>query len=199
MEKKHKQDLKAFEEYLRHLVKTSPYQPFTTEEIEQILTSYGKPKNLKKYRNEKLVDLMKEAHLQKQARAEACFRDSSKVHSLGELLNSILVIKRIFISQLAQDLEMTADEIENYIENRQPTRSWREDQMQKLAALTGIAIEEIRRIAGETAKTAETKTRAAVESTPEPAPRKPRRPYPNPSGYSSVGMMREEESSNYKK
>jgi len=199
MSKSNNQDIKAFEEYLRHLYKTSEPQPFTTEEIELLLKSCVKPKDLAKYRNDKLVDLMTEAHRQKLTRAEACFRDSSKVHSLGELLNSILVIKRIFISQLAQELEMTAEEIETHIENRLPRRSWREDQMQKLAALTGVAIEEIRRIAGETGKTAETKTRAAFESASKPAPKKPSRPYPMPSGYSGVGMMREENSSNGKK
>jgi len=196
MEKKHNQDLKAFEDYLRHLVKTSPYQPFTTEEIEQILASYGKPKDLKKYRNENLVDLMKEARLQKQARAEACFRYPSKVHSLGELLNSILVIKRIFISQLAQELGMKVEEIKDYIENRPLMQSLREEQIKKLAALTGIALEEIRRIAG---KSAATKTRAAVASILKTAFKKPPRPYPNPSDYSNVGMIGEEKSSNYKK
>jgi hypothetical protein len=98
MAKRKKHDLKAFEEYLRHLYKTSEPQPFTTEEIELLLKSCVKPKDLAKYRNEKLVDLMQEAHLRKQARAEACFRDPSQVHSFGELLNSILVIKRIFVT-----------------------------------------------------------------------------------------------------
>jgi very-short-patch-repair endonuclease len=117
----------------------------------------------------------------------------------GELLNSILVIKRVFISQLAQELKMTAQEIEDYIENRQPARSLREDQMKKLAELTGIEIDEIRRIASETTGTVEMKTRVSVESTQEPMPRKPRRPYPMPSGYSPVGMIRDKESSNDKK
>jgi hypothetical protein len=196
MAKRKKQDLKALEEYLRHLYKTSEPQPFTTEEIELLLKSYVKPEDLVKYRNEKLVDLMKKAHLQKQARAEACFRDPSKIHSLGELLNSILVIKRIFISQLAQELEMTAEEIEDYIENRLPTRSLHEDQVKKLAELTGIAIEEIRRIANETAMTAEMKSRAHVESKQETAPSKPRQPYSTPSGHSTVWMIRDKESSN---
>jgi len=199
MAKKPKQDLKAFEAYLRHLYETSPYRPFTTEQIERILTSFGTPKDLSKYRNEKLIPLMKEIHAQQLAQAEANFRIPSQMHSLGELLDSTLTIKNIFISKLAQELGMTAEEIEDHIENRQPTRSWREDQMQKLATLTGIAIEEIRRIAGETAKAAETKTRTAAESTQAPALRKSPRPYPNPSGYSSVGMMREEKSSHYKK
>jgi ElaB/YqjD/DUF883 family membrane-anchored ribosome-binding protein len=129
---------------------------------------------------------------------DACdknFRNPAQMHSLGELLDSTLIIKNMFISQLAQELEMTAEEIEDYIEIRLPTRSLREDQMQKLAELTGIALEEIRRIAGETAKTAEMKTRAAVEATQEPAPDKPRRPYPTPSGYYTVWIIRDEESS----
>ena len=197
MAKRKKNDLKAFEGYLRHLYKTSEPQPFTTEEIELLLKSCVNPKDLAKYRNEKLIDLMQEAHHRKQARAEACFRDPSQVHSLGEVLNSILVIKRMFISQLAQELEMTAEEIEDYIENRLPTRSCREDQMQKLAGLTGIALEEIQRIASETAEAAKTKTSDSVETTP---PRKPRRSYPTPSDYSNVvGMIHDEESSNYKK
>jgi len=199
MTKRNKQDLEDFEKYLRHLVQTSEPQPFTTEEIELILKSCVKPKDLAKYRNDKLAALMEETYAQQHAQAEANFRNPAQIHSLGELLDSTLIIKTMFISQLAQDLEMAAEEIEDHIENRQPTQSLREDQMQKLAELTGIAIEEIRRIAGETTKTVETKTRVAVESIPEPAPRKPRRPYPNPSGYSGVGMMREEESSNYKK
>lgn len=189
MARKTKQDLKAFEEYLRHLYKTSEPQPFTTEEIELLLKSCVKPKDLAQYRNDELVDLMTEAHLQKQARAEACFRDPSKVHSLGELLNSILVINRIFISKLAQELGMTAEEIENHIENRQPTRSLREDQMQKLAALTGIAIEEIRRIAGETVKRAELPAAQTVAA-------KIRRPYPTAPDYAAAGMMREDNSEN---
>jgi hypothetical protein len=196
MAKRKKHDLKAFEEYLRHLYKTSEPQPFTTEEIELLLKSCVKPKDLAKYRNEMLVALMQEAHLRKQARAEACFRYPSQVHSLGELLNSVLVIKRIFISQLAQELEMTAEEIADYIENRPPTRPLREDQMKKLAELTGIALEEIRRIAGETVKSAEVKTPASVEAT---SPKKPRRLYPMSSDHSAVWMIREEESSNYKK
>jgi len=199
MAKKPKQALKAFEAYLRHLYETSPHRPFTTEQIERILISFGTPKDLSKYRNEKLIPLMKEIHARQLAQAEANFRNPSQMHSLGELLDSTLIIKNMFISQLAQPLDMTPEEIEDHIENRRPTRSLREDQMQKLATLTDIAIEEIRRIAGETAKTAETKTLAAVESTPEPAPGKPPRPYPNPSGYSGVGIMREEKSSHYKK
>jgi hypothetical protein len=102
----------------------------------------------------------------------------------------------MFISQLAQELEITAQEIEDYIENRLPTRFWRDDQMQKLAVLTGIAIDEIRRIAGETAKVAEKKTSAAVDTTP---PRKARRPYPMPSDHSNIWMISDEKSSNYKK
>jgi hypothetical protein len=196
MARKNKQDLKAYEEYLRHLVKTSPYRPFTTEQIERILISFGTPKDLKKYRNEKLISLMAEAHAQQLAQAEANFRNPAQMHSLGELLDNTLIIKNMFISQLAEALDMTSEEIEDYIENRLPTRSLREDQMQKLAALTGIVLEDIRRIADETAKTAEVKTRAAVESTQEPAPGKPRRPYLTPSDHSTVWMIRDKESSN---
>jgi len=199
MARLYKNKRNAFEEHLLHLVKTSPKRPFTSEEVIQILTRYGEPPDWAKQPDEKLIARINEAQTQRLAKAETNFRNPAQMQSLGELLDSTLTIKNMFISQLAQELEMTAEEIEDHIENRRPTRSLREEQMQKLAALTGIAIEEIRRIAGETAKTAETKTRAAVESTPEPTSRKSPRPYPNPSGYSSVGMMREEESSNYKK
>jgi len=199
MARPYKSKRNAFEEHLRHLVKTSPPRTFTSEEVMQILTRYDEPPDWAKQTDEKLIARINEAATQRLAKAETNFRNPAQMHSLDELLDSTLTIKNMFISQLAQDLEMAAEEIENHIENRQPPRSLREDQMQKLAALTGIAIEEIRRIADETAETAETKTRAAVGSTPKPAPRKPPRPYPNPSGYSSVGMRREEESSNYKK
>lgn len=139
---------------------------------------------------------MKEIHNQQLAQAEANFRKPAQMHSLGELLDGTLIIKNRFISQLAQELEMTVEEIEGYIENRLPKRSLREDQIKKLAELTGIAIDEIRRIAGETAKAAEMKTSAFVETTP---PTKPQRPYPMPSDHSTVWMIRDEESSNYKK
>jgi hypothetical protein len=196
MAKQARQNRNAFEEYLRQLVKTSESRPFTTEEIWQILHRHGMPKDLSKYRDERRIEIMKEIHAQQLAQAEANFHNPSQMHSLGELLDSTLIIKNMFISQLAQELEMTAEEIEDYVENRPPAKSLREDQMQKLAKLTGIEINEIRRIASETAKTAETKPPAAVEATP---PRKPPRPYPMPSGYSSVGMIRDEESSKYKK
>jgi hypothetical protein len=196
MAKQARQNHNAFDEYLRQLVKTSESRPFTTEEIWQILHRHGMPKDLSKYRDEKRIEIMKEIHTQQLAQAEAHFRNPEQIHSLGELFESTLIIKNIFISKLAQELEMTAEEIEDHIENRLPRRPLRENQMQKLAELTGFALEEIRRIAGETAKAAEVKTRAAVEATP---PMKPRRPYPMPSGYSSVGMIRDEESSKYKK
>jgi len=180
MAKKPKQALKAFEEYLRHLVQTSPYQPFTTEEIELILKSYGTPKDLKKYRNEKLVSLMKEAHTQQLAQAEANFRNPERMHSLGELLDGTLVIKNMFISQLAQELEMPVEEIEGYIENRPPAKPLTETQLVKLVEMTSLAIEEIRRIANETVKRAETheKTKAV--------PAKSRRPYPTATDYSPL-------------
>ncbi len=199
MTRPYKSKRNAFEEHLLHLVKTSPRRPFTSEEVMQILARYGEPPDWAKKTDEKLIAKINEAKTQRLAKAEANFRNPSQIHSLGELFESTLTIKNIFISHLAQALDMTAEEIEDYIENRQPKRSLREDQMQKLAELTGITIEEIRRIAGETAKTAEMKTRAAVESAQEPAPGKPRRPYPMPSGYSSVGMIRDKESSNFKK
>jgi len=189
MAKKPKQDLKAFEEYLRRLVETSPYQPFTTEEIELILQSYGTPKDLKKYRNEKLVSLMAEVHAQQLAQAEANFRNPAQMHKLGELLDSTLIITNMFISQLAQALDMTAEEIEDYIENRLPAKMMSEAQLVKLAELTGIAIEEIRRIANETLKRAETYT------TTKSASAKPR-PYPTAVDYSAVGMIRDEKTEN---
>lgn len=196
MAKRNKQDLGSFIKHLRHLVQTSEPQPFTTEEIELILKSCVKPKDLAKYRNDKLAAFMEEAYAQQHAQAEDNFRNPAQMHSLGELLDSTLIIKNMFISQLAQELDMTAEEIEDYIENRLPPRPLREDQRQKLVELTGIELDEIRRIAGETAKAAEKKTPASIEATP---PRKPPRPYPIPSGYSSIGMIREEGSSKYKK
>jgi hypothetical protein len=196
MAKQNKQDLESFIKHLRHLVQTSEPRPFTTEEIELILKSCVKPKDLAKYRDEKLADLMEEAYTQQHDKAEANFRNPAQMHSLGELLDSTLIIKNMLISQLAQELEMTVEEVEDYIENRSLTQTLRDDQMQRLAALTGIALEEVRRIADETIKTGEVKTPASVEATP---PRKPPRPYPMPSGYSSIGMIREEESSKYKK
>ncbi len=199
MAKKSKQDLKAFEAHLRYLVKTSEPHPFTAEEIWQILHRHGMPKDLSQYRDEGRIEIMEKIHKQQLAQAEANFRNPAQMHSLGELLDSTLIIKNMFISQLAQELELTAEEIEDYIENRRPTRPWREDQMQKLAELTGIAIEEIRRIAAETARNAEMQTRASDEAKSEPAPKKPRRPYPMPSDHFTVWMIRDEESSNYKK
>jgi plasmid maintenance system antidote protein VapI len=197
MAKRNKQDLESFIKHLRHLMQTSEPQPFTTEEIELILKSCVKPKDLAKYRNDKLATIMEEAYAQQRAQAEANFRNPAQMHSLGELLDSTLIVKRIFISQLAQALDLTSEEIEDYIENRLPTRSWREDQIQKLAELTGIEIDEIRRIVSETAKADELKTRTTVEATPAHSPSKPRRPYPTTSGYSSVGMIRDGESENY--
>lgn len=196
MAKQYKSKRNAFEEQLLHLVKTAPRRPFTSEEVMQILARYGEPPDWAKQMDEKLIAKIDEAKTRRLAQAEANFRDPQQMHSLGELLDSMLIIKNIFISQLARELEMTAEEIEDYIENRLPTRAWREDQMKKLAELTGITIDEIRRIAGETAKADKVKTPASVEAS---SPRKPRRPYPMPSGYSSVGMIRDEESSNYKK
>jgi hypothetical protein len=194
MAKKSKQDLKAFEEYLHHLVQTSPYQPFTTEEIELILQSYGTPKDFSKYRNEKLIPLMKEIHAQQLAQAEAHFRDPSQIRSLGELFESTLTIKNIFVSQLAEELSMTVEEIENYVENRLSTPPLNEAQMKKLAAFTGIAMSEIQRIANETLKPAETKMRAGNEAKTEVAPPKSRRPYPTAANYSSALAIREKSS-----
>jgi len=196
MAKQYKIKRNAFEEHLLHLAKTSPKTPFTSEEVTQILARYGEPPDWAKQTDEKLMTRLSEVKTQRLAKAEVNFRNPSQMRSLGELLESTLIFKNMFISQLTQAVDMTSEEIENYIENRPQTRSLSEDQLKKLAALTGIAIEEIRRMVGETT---ETKTRAAAESTPESARRKLPRPYPNPSGYSSVGMMREEKSSSYKK
>jgi hypothetical protein len=193
MAKKRKQDLKAFEEYLRHLVEISPYRPFTTEQIERILISFGIPKNLKKYRNEKLVSLMKEIHDQQLAQAEAHFRDPSQIRSLGELFESALTIKNIFISQLAEAVDMTVEEIEDYVENRLPARLLSEVQMKKLAELTSIAIDEIRRINGDTIKRAEQEAPTASDSVAQSQSPKSRRPYPT-TEHSAVWMIREEQS-----
>jgi hypothetical protein len=193
MAKKPKQDLKAFEAYLRHLYETSPYRPFTTEEIELILRSYGTPKDLKKYRNEKLVSLMKEIHDQQQAQAEAHFRDPSQIRSLGELFESTLTIKNLFISQLAEAVDMPVEEIEDYVENRLPVRRLSEAQMKKLAEQTGITIDEIRRINADTIKRAELEAPTANDSAAKSQSPKSGRPYPT-SEHSAVWMIREEQS-----
>jgi hypothetical protein len=196
MAKQYKSKRNAFEEQLLHLVKTSPCRPFTSEEVMQILARYGEPPDWAKQMDEKLIAKIDEAKTRRLAKAEANFRNPAQMHSLGELLESTLIIKNMFISQLAQALDLTSEEIEDYVEHRLPKRSWREDQMLKLADLTGIALDEIRRIASETAKTAEKKTPAVIEATP---PRKPRRPYPMSSDHSTAWMIRDEKSSNYKK
>lgn len=192
MAKKPKQDLKAFEAYLRHLYETSPYQPFTTEEIELILKSYGTPKDLKKYRDKKLVSLLKEAHVQKHAQAEAHFRDPSLIRSLGELFESTLTIKNIFISQLAEAVDMPVEEIEDYVENRLPVRRLSEAQMKKLAELTSIAIDEIQRINADTIKRAEQEAQTANESAAKSQSPKSRRTYPT-TDHSAVWMISEEQ------
>jgi len=196
MTRQYKTKRTAFEEHLLGLAKTSPIRPFTSEEISQILTRYGEPPDWAKQTDEKLMTRISEVKTQRLAKAEVNFRNPSQMRSLGELLESTLILKNMFISQLTQAVDMTIEEVENYIENRSPSRSLSEEQMKKLAALTGIAIEAVRRIAGESAAT---KTRAAVESTQEPALKNPRRLYSNPSNYSNVGMIGEEKSSNYKK
>jgi hypothetical protein len=196
MTKQYKNKRNDFEEQLLHLAKTAPRRPFTSEEVMQILTRYGEPPEWAKQTDEKLIAKINEAKTRRLAKAEANFRNPTQIHSLGELFESTLIIKNMFISQLAQALDLTREEIEGYIENRLPTRSWREDQIKKLAELTGIEIDEIRRMANETAKAAELKTRATVEATPAPSPSKPRPPYPTTSGYSSVGMIRDGESEN---
>jgi len=185
MAKQRKQYLKAFEEYLRHLVETSPYRPFTTEQIERILKSFGIPKDLSQYRDEKRIEIMKEIHAQQLAQAEANFRNPSQMHSLGELFESTLTIKNIFISQLAQEMEIAVEEIEGYIENRPPAKPLTETQLVKLVEMTSLAIEEIRRIANETVKRAETHEK--IKSVPT----KSRRPYPTATGYSAASMIRE--------
>ncbi|MGH7453043.1 MAG: hypothetical protein ACRENG_16965 [bacterium] len=193
MAKKRKQDLKAFEEYLRHLVETSPYRPFTAEQIERILQSFGVPKDLSKYRDERRIEIMKEIHDQQLAQAEAHFRDPSQIRSLGELFENTLTIKNIFISQLAQAVDLTVEEIEDYVENRLPVRRLSEAQIKKLAELTGIAIDEIRRINADTLKRAEQEAQTANESTAKSQPPKSRRPYPT-TDHSAVWMIREERS-----
>jgi hypothetical protein len=192
MAKKRKQDLKAFEEYLRHLVEISPYRPFTTEQIERILISFGTPKDLKEYRNEKLVSLMKEIHDQQLAQAEAHFRDPSQIRSLGELFESTLTIKNLFISQLAEAVDIPVEEIEDYVENRLPARRLSEVQMKKLAKLTGIAIDEIRRINADTIKRAEQEAPTANEAAAKTQSSESRRPYPT-TEHSAVWMIREEQ------
>jgi hypothetical protein len=182
---------RAFEEHLLNLVKTSPQRPFTSEEVLQILTRYGEPPDWAKQPDDRLIARLKEMHARKLTQAEAHFRDPSQIRSLGALFESTLTIKNIFISQLAQAVDMTVEEIEDYVENRLPARRLSEAQMKKLAELTGIAIAEIRRIANETAKRAETPAAAKSASA------KYKRPYPMATDYSAVGMIREEHSKKY--
>ncbi|MDZ7304766.1 MAG: hypothetical protein ONB44_21770 [candidate division KSB1 bacterium] len=183
---------KEFEDLLLRLTKISPRKSFNSEEVLQILTRYGEPPNWAKKTDEKLLAKINEAKTRRLAKAKANFCNPAQMHSLSELLDSTLIIKKMFISQLAHELDMTAEEIEDCIENRPPAQILREDQMQKLTELTGIALEEIRRIAAETAEAAEMKTHAASETTQKP----PRRPYPLPSAHSTVGIIRDGESTN---
>lgn len=196
MAKKHKHDNKAFEEYLRHLVETSPYRPFTAEQIERILKSFGTPKDLTPYRDERRIEIMKEIHDQQLAQAEAHFRDPSQIHSLGELFESTLTIKNIFISQLAEAVDMPVEEIEDYVENRLPARRLSEVQIKKLVELTGITIDEIRRINADTLKRAEQEAPTANEAAAKTQSSKSRRPYPT-TEHSAVWMIREGQSKKY--
>ncbi len=187
MAKQYNSKFNAIEEYLRQLVRTSPKKPFNSEEVMQILTRYGEPSEWAKQQDENLIEKIKEAHAQKCAQAEAHFRDPSQIRSLGELFESTLTIKGIFISQLAQALGMAVEEIEAYVEYRLPARPLNEAQMAKLAEVTGIAIDEIHRIAAETAKHAPTDSESAAKS----ASPKVRRPYPTATDQSAVWMIRE--------
>jgi hypothetical protein len=93
MAKRKQQDLESFIKHLRHLVQTSEPHPFTTEEIELILKSCVKPKDLAKYRNEKLAALMEETYALQHAQAEANFRNPVQIRTLGELFESALIFK----------------------------------------------------------------------------------------------------------
>lgn len=167
------------EEHLLQLVKVSPRKPFTSEEVIQILTRHGEPPDWAKQMDEKLIVKIKTAQTQRLAKAEANFRHPSQMHSLGALFESTLTIKNMFISQLAQELDMPVQEIEDYIENRLPAKPLSEAQLMKLAEMTSLAVAEIGRIANETAK---------------PASAKSRRPYPTAADYSATWMVHEDNS-----
>lgn len=148
-----------------------------------ILARHGKPKDLSQYQNPNLVPLFKKLHAEQRARAEGNFHEPSRMHALGELFDSILVLKDLFISQLAEQSGISVEEIEAYVEERLPARPLRDDQLARLANISGIALAEIRRIATETAQRDEV----------EPIASKSARPYRfDPSSF-GAGMIRDSE------
>lgn len=150
MAKKSRSNLAAFEEYLLNLVKTSEPRPFTADEVWQIMHRHGMPSDLSPYHDEERIAIMKRIHAEQLARAEANFREPSRMHAFGELLESTLVLKDLFISQLAEQSGISVEEIEAYVEKRLPAQPLRDDQLARLAEVSGIALAEIRRIAMET-------------------------------------------------
>ena len=79
------------------------------------------------------------------------------------------------------------------VENRLSAQRLSEVQMKKLAELTGIAIDEIRRINTDTIKRAEQEAQTANEFAAKSQSPKSRRPYPT-TDRAAVWMIREERS-----
>lgn len=169
--------------YLRRLSHDAPFEPFTAEEIAMILSRHGRPQDLSQYQNPNLVPLLKKFHAEQLARAEANFREPSRMHALGELLESTLVLKDLFISQLAEQSGISVEEIEAYVEKRLPAQPLRDDQLARLAEVSGLALAEIRRIATETRQRDQ-----AERSTSKPA-----RPYRFDPSTFGAGMIRDSE------
>jgi plasmid maintenance system antidote protein VapI len=190
MSKKVKSDSTELEEYLRGLVQTSERNPFTTEEISQILTRHGIPKDLSSHRNDNLVELMKQLHAEQLARAEANFHTPERMHTLGELLESTLILKGLFISQLAKQIELAVEEIENLIENRPLRHPLGAQQLVRLAEVAGLALTEIQRIAAETAtRDRSRKDPVRTQNTSS----KQSKTYPTNRDRPGMGMIRDSE------
>lgn len=178
----------AFIEDLRQLSQNTPLQPFTTKEVEQILVRHGTPKDLSRYENPKLVPLLKQLHIEQLARAEANFRAPERMHTLGELFNSTLILTGLFISQLAEQIDLSVAEIDDYIEHRSLRPPLSEKQIVRLTEVTGIALVEIRRIAAETA-TREQPNEDSVRT--QSAASKPGRTYSTDYNRSGMGIIRD--------
>ncbi len=148
-----------------------------------ILSRHGMPKDLSQYQNPGLVPLFKKLHAEQLVRAQENFREPSRMHSLGELLESTLVLKGLFISQLAQQSGISVEDIEAYIEKRSPSQPLQETQLVRMAEISGLALEDIRRITAETAQSEEVKQVAT----------QPMRPYGFDPNRFATGMIRDAE------
>lgn len=186
MAKKSGNDSAAFEDYLLQLARTSEARPFTAEEVWQILHRHGMPKDLASYRDEKRIEAMKQIHAEQRARAEADFCEPSRMRALGELLESVLVLKGLFISQLAQRTGISVEDIESYVEKRLPSQPLQEAQLARLAEISGLALEEVRRIALATPQHEEEQSAKTNRASA-----KPPRVYPTGPSRFGAGMIRD--------